>query len=81
MTKYQEKFMNNLSDNACNILTRYSKGEQLSDNEVKVLQIYLKEMHKGERISPMNAFLGNISQLLNFAKSNFSGIFNLFGGN
>ena len=72
--KYREKFLSNLTDTVCDYLKRYANGEILTDNQLVLVHVYLRELQKEETPT----LTQKIDSIVNFAKKNLSGL--LAGG-
>jgi hypothetical protein len=73
-TNFRERFLNNLTDTASEIMRRYAQGEKLSDNETKFLLLYLREIDRYEEKPLSQKILDGADKIMKFAKENLSGL-------
>lgn len=73
-TNFRERFLNNLTDTACEIMKRYANGETITDNQLIFLQIYLRELRRYEYKPLPERLIESSKPIVKFVKENFSGL-------
>lgn len=71
---YRAKFLDSLTDSACEISKKLALGMDISDNELIFLRMYLRELKRQEQIPLFQRVMNNVKQASKFMKQNFGGL-------
>jgi chaperonin GroEL (HSP60 family) len=75
---FREKFLDNLTESACEIIKKQASGICISDNEYLFVQMYLDELEKYERIPLSRKIINGVKEISSFVKENMGGMGKLF---
>jgi hypothetical protein len=80
-SSFREKFLESLTDSACDIMRKEASGVPLTDNETMFVMTYLNELEKYETVPLTKKIMNGIKEVTTFVKENFSGFKNFFSSN
>jgi transcriptional antiterminator len=77
-SSFRERFLESLTDSACDIMKKEASGVPLSDNETMFIMTYLNELEKYETVPLSKKIMNGIKEVTDFVKENFGGVKNFF---
>lgn len=72
---FRERFLESLTDSACEIMKKQASGLPITDNEVLFIHSYLNELDRYEVVPISKRIMANIKEVTKFVKENFGNAF------